>query len=165
MKMTSTVTETELNLLLICLNSRSWWWTGKPGMLQSMGSQRVEHDWVTELNWTELRALGCHLWFLLNSKCTFCSWLSYTCCHGPDCTCSFSLAKFPRKSWAGPVPLCPYLWILAWTYSCGLVMMSWCSLSRWLIDCLLMFFDFFAFLFFFFLIYFYPLEANYFTIL
>ena len=29
-------------------SSRSWWWTGKPGMLQSMGSQRVRHDWVTE---------------------------------------------------------------------------------------------------------------------
>ena len=28
----------------------SWWWTGKPGVLQSMGSQRVRHDWVTELN-------------------------------------------------------------------------------------------------------------------
>ena len=28
-----------------------WWWTGRPGMLQSMGSQRVRHDWVTELNW------------------------------------------------------------------------------------------------------------------
>ena len=33
-------------------SSRSWWWIGKPGMLQSMGSQRVGHDWVTELNWT-----------------------------------------------------------------------------------------------------------------
>ena len=30
-------------------SSRSWWWTGKPGVLQSMGSQRVGHDWVTEL--------------------------------------------------------------------------------------------------------------------
>ena len=30
------------------------WWTGKPGMLQSMGSRRVQHDWVTELNWNEL---------------------------------------------------------------------------------------------------------------
>ena len=29
----------------------SWWWTGRPGMLQSMGSQRVRHNWVTELNW------------------------------------------------------------------------------------------------------------------
>ena len=31
----------------------SWWWTGKPGTLQSMGSQTVGHDWATELNWTE----------------------------------------------------------------------------------------------------------------
>ena len=30
-------------------SSRSWWWTGKPGMLQSTGSQKVGHDWVTEL--------------------------------------------------------------------------------------------------------------------
>ena len=34
-------------------SSRSWWWTGKPGVLQSMGSQRVGHDQATELNWTE----------------------------------------------------------------------------------------------------------------
>ena len=34
-------------------SSDSWWWTGKPGVLQSMGSQRVRHDWVAELNWTE----------------------------------------------------------------------------------------------------------------
>ena len=32
-------------------SSGSLWWIGKPGMLQSMGSQRVEHNWVTELNW------------------------------------------------------------------------------------------------------------------
>ena len=34
-------------------NSGSWWWTGRPGVLRFMGSQRVGHDWVTELNWTE----------------------------------------------------------------------------------------------------------------
>ena len=33
------------------VNSRSWWWTGKPGLLQSMGLQIVRHDWLTELNW------------------------------------------------------------------------------------------------------------------
>ena len=32
-------------------SSRSWWWTGRPGVLQSMGLQRVGHDWATELNW------------------------------------------------------------------------------------------------------------------
>ena len=33
----------------VWVNSRSWWWTGRPGMLRSMGSQRVGHDWATEL--------------------------------------------------------------------------------------------------------------------
>ena len=33
------------------VNSGSWWWTGRPAMLQSMGSQRVRHHWVTGLNW------------------------------------------------------------------------------------------------------------------
>ena len=32
-----------------------WWWTGRPGVLRFMGSQRVGHDWATELNWTELK--------------------------------------------------------------------------------------------------------------
>ena len=32
------------------VNSRSWWWTERPGVLQSMGSQRVRHNWATELN-------------------------------------------------------------------------------------------------------------------
>ena len=35
----------------VWVSSWSWWWTGKPGMLQSMGSQRVRHNWVTDLNW------------------------------------------------------------------------------------------------------------------
>ena len=37
----------------VWVSSRSWRWTGKPGVLQCMGSQTVEHDWATELNWTE----------------------------------------------------------------------------------------------------------------
>ena len=39
----------------VWVDSRSWWWTGRPDVLQFMGSQRVGHDWVTELNWTQLR--------------------------------------------------------------------------------------------------------------
>ena len=38
----------------VWVNSRSWWWTGRPGMLQSMGSQSVGHDWVIELNWLKI---------------------------------------------------------------------------------------------------------------
>ena len=37
----------------VWVNSGSWWWTGRPGVLGFMGSQRVRHDWATELNWTE----------------------------------------------------------------------------------------------------------------
>ena len=37
----------------VWVNSRSWWWTGRPGVLQSVQLQRVGHDWVTELNWTD----------------------------------------------------------------------------------------------------------------
>ena len=37
----------------VWVDSRSWWWTGRPGVLQFMGLQRVKHDWATELNWTD----------------------------------------------------------------------------------------------------------------
>jgi len=43
----------------IWASSGRWWWTGKPGVLQSMGSQWVRHDWAAELNWNET-----HLAFL-----------------------------------------------------------------------------------------------------
>ena len=35
----------------VWVNSRSWWWTGRPGVLRFIGLQRVRHNWVTELNW------------------------------------------------------------------------------------------------------------------
>ena len=41
----------------VWVNSGSWWWTGRPGVLQFKGSRRVGHDWSTELNWTELALL------------------------------------------------------------------------------------------------------------
>ena len=46
----------------VWVNSGSWWWTGRPGMLQFMGSQRVGHDWATELNWTELKVSKCEFY-------------------------------------------------------------------------------------------------------
>ena len=41
----------------VWVNSGSWWWTGRPGVLQSMGSQRVGHVWATELNWFHVPSL------------------------------------------------------------------------------------------------------------
>ena len=37
----------------VWVDSKNWWWTGRPGMLRFMGMQRFEHDWATKLNWTE----------------------------------------------------------------------------------------------------------------
>ena len=39
----------------VWVNSGSLWWTGRPGVLRFMGSQKVRHDWATELNWRFLR--------------------------------------------------------------------------------------------------------------
>ena len=45
----------------VCVNSGSWWWIGKPGVLQSIGLQRVGHHWVTELNWFCIKRLPTQL--------------------------------------------------------------------------------------------------------
>ena len=61
----------------VWVNSGSWWWTGRPGVLQSMGSQRVGHDWATELNWTEIEvyfgqdemlSFNCSLYFYVSLR-------------------------------------------------------------------------------------------------
>ena len=54
----------------VWVNSGSWWWTGMPGMLQSMGLQRVRHDWVTELTDPKKRILLsiviiCNYWHMV----------------------------------------------------------------------------------------------------
>ena len=46
----------------VWVNSGSWWWTGRPGVLQFTGSQRVGNDWATELNWTDIVLQGKKKW-------------------------------------------------------------------------------------------------------
>ena len=41
----------------VWVDSRSWWWTGRPGVLRFMDSQRVRQDWVTEVNWSQISLL------------------------------------------------------------------------------------------------------------
>ena len=45
----------------VWVNSGSWWWTGRPGLWQFMGSQRVGQDWATELNWIYYVRLICNI--------------------------------------------------------------------------------------------------------
>jgi len=61
-------------LTWVWVYSRSWWWTGRPGVLWFMGSQWVRHDWGTELNWTELNGLVVFLTYFSLS-------LGYYCVH------------------------------------------------------------------------------------
>ena len=52
----------------VWVSSRSWWWTGKPGVLQCMRSQRVGHGWTTELNWWQLYfqfLMLCMFWWVV----------------------------------------------------------------------------------------------------
>ena len=52
----------------VWVNSIRWWWTGRPGVLQLMGSPRVGHNWATELNWTEPNPWNLGICFILLHK-------------------------------------------------------------------------------------------------
>ena len=52
----------------VWVNSGNWWWTGRPGILHLMGSQRVGYDWVTYLNWWLFQTFGEHFMCLPHPK-------------------------------------------------------------------------------------------------
>ena len=54
----------------VWVDSGSWWWTMRPGVLQFMGSQRVGHDWATELNWSTHFTKG----FFVSHEALMSSW-------------------------------------------------------------------------------------------
>ena len=67
----------------VWVNSGSWWWTGRPGVLGFMGSQRVGHNWATELNWTSF------VWGSMLALAQALGWLCLSdLSHGPKLTCS-----------------------------------------------------------------------------
>ena len=67
----------------VCVDSGSWWWTGRPGVLRFMGSQRVRHDWVTELNWLLRRLKGeeKNSWFYICHTFSDCLYVTYLSQH------------------------------------------------------------------------------------
>ena len=52
----------------VWVNSGSWWWTGRTGVLWFMGSQRVGHEWATELSWTDREIIKCKMVYLVHFK-------------------------------------------------------------------------------------------------
>ena len=59
-------------------SSGSWWWTGKPGMLQSVRSERVRHNWATELNWQGLRNFRERKWVTQTASLLFHPYLNFS---------------------------------------------------------------------------------------
>ena len=91
-------------------SSGSWWWTGRPGLLQSMGLQRVGHDWVTEPNWFIYRAvsgLSCGLWGLHRIVLDFHVW--YPGLVAVVCGLSCFIACETSVPWPGIEPVSPLL--------------------------------------------------------
>ena len=91
----------------VWVNSGSWWWTGRPGVLQLMGTQRVGHDWATKLNWTELK-------LKIDPSCVASTLCVHVCSvmsnslqhHGLQTTRLLCPVRFSRQeSWSGlPLP-------------------------------------------------------------
>ena len=78
----------------VWVNSRSWWWTGRPGMLQFMGLQRVGHDWATELN--------CHnaqlqeiVWYVSSKS----RWWGTVATMNPSSWCSYHCLTPSSQCW------------------------------------------------------------------
>ena len=76
----------------VWVNSRRWWWTGRPGGLQFMGSQRVGHDWATEQNWTEtlVEVMKIMMTSLQKIPCMYCYSPCPQACSRPPLTHSFT---------------------------------------------------------------------------
>ena len=75
-------------------SSRSWWWTRKTGLWQSMRLQEVAHNWATELNWTwnqHITSIKCFYIMLKFQRLDFVMKCSYS--HAVSLLCSFKLAK------------------------------------------------------------------------
>ena len=94
----------------VWVNSGSGWWTGKPGVLRFMGSQRVGHDWATELNWTELNLLITSLKVLTLNTVTPGFSFPYMNFEEPQI---LSPSHTPGALWQhqdSPIYQCPYFW-------------------------------------------------------
>ena len=82
----------------VWVNSGSWWWTGRPGVLRFMGLQRVGHDSATELNWTSL------IYHLLPFSCEVVS-KSFVTPWTVACQASLSMGFSRQEYWSGlPFP-------------------------------------------------------------
>ena len=81
----------------VWVDSSSWWWTGRPGVLQFMASQRVRHDWVTELNWTDLWFINVIVKYLFVRHCSMTRLSPYQAL----CVAGTIILELPHQWWYG----------------------------------------------------------------
>ena len=124
----------------VWVNSRSWWWTGRPGVLQSMGSQRVRHDWATELNWyLYITYTSYDVLLLVNSWGWFGSYVTKEQPSGITCTAeviSFKCPHWFRKGYGSLfVPNVLFSIIPSWkgkvSLTCWILSVTWDHWWRW----------------------------------
>ena len=120
----------------VWVNSGSWWWTGRPGMLRSMGLQRVGHNGTTELNWRSFlcsfSVYSCHLFFISSASVWSILFLSFTM---PIFAWNVSLVTliFLKRSLVFPILLYFSIslhWSLRKAFS-SLLAILWNSAFRW----------------------------------
>ena len=81
----------------VWVNSRSWWWTGRPSMLWFIGSQRVGHDWATELNWKLLNYEKWRLGFWREKHDTVFTGFVFLFCCGSFISCLSTLPQGEKR--------------------------------------------------------------------
>ena len=98
----------------VWVSSGSWWWTGRPGVLQSVGSQRIRHAWATELNLTR-----CLVWRISFNKgiFRFCMVVIPYFLRNPDWTFFFFFSVFQNLLDVPSFGKLPLLPVLSWAAS------------------------------------------------
>ena len=116
--------------------SRSWWLTWRPGVLRSMGSQRVRYSWATELNWTECSCSVVWTFFGIGMKtdlfysCGHC-WVFRICWH-IECS-TFTASSFRVWNNSTKIPSPPRALFVVMLPKAHLTLHSRMSGSRWVI--------------------------------
>ena len=97
----------------VWVKSGSWWWTGKPGVLWFMGSQRVGHNWATELNWTECVYRPCMylLWRNIHSSHVLILKIVLLVFLWLSCSSSFYILNIRPSSDATFANILPFCWL------------------------------------------------------
>ena len=114
----------------VWVNSGSWWWTGRPGVLRFMGSQRVGHDWATELNWVRY-FVECLCWNL-SSSFSWLDWSNGVCGRRPQRSSAIFMILFQENiQWM-------WLWLLMLTLLTWVVYVRFLHCKVTLFTCLSM---------------------------